>query len=234
MDMNIECWSFDHYDILITIMIFNIFLFALPISVLLFILTKHRKRLNVPDIRKRYLLLYVGFKKKYYFWEFISILKKIVIIFILFFWNSQPMKGLILCIMILLFFNHIMIRVKPYLDDDMNVLEILQNCSYMLTFFFSLIYINMPSSAKNDVAIIIIVINVVFILLWFKMFYKYFRIFIQMGVKKLDKFKLLKKKGKINKSSQQELENSLGRTSGKIYNLKLKNKFTNQKRSCKR
>ena len=225
MDMNIECWSFDHYDILIIIMIFNIVLFALPILVLFFILTKHRNRLNVPDIRQRYLLFYVGFKKKYYFWEFISIFKKILTIFILFYWNSQPMKGLILCIIILLFFNLIMISVKPYLDHDMNILEILQNCSYILTFFFSLIYINVASILKNVVAILIITINVVFILLWFKMFFRYFRIFIQMGVKKLDQFNFLQKKGKISKSSQQKLEINVGKSSRRIDNLKLKNKF---------
>lgn len=230
MDMNIECWSSTHYDILIIIMIFNIFIFVIPILVLLSILTKHKKRLNVREIRKRYLLFYVGYKRKYYFWEFISVLKKIANIFILFYWNNQPMKGLILCILILIFFNHIMINVKPYIDDDMNILEILQNCSYILTFFLSLIYINVSSTSntKNLVAILIIIVNVVFILLWFKMFYRYFKIFIQMGVKKLDEFKFLHKKGNISKNTKERERKD--ETSSGIFKSRLKTSFISLKR----
>mmetsp|Transcript_39833 Transcript_39833/g.35546 ORF Transcript_39833/g.35546 Transcript_39833/m.35546 type:complete len:162 (+) Transcript_39833:268-753(+) len=53
----------------------------LPVA-LIIILTRHRKKLANKDIKEKYSFLFRGFKLKYYFWEFIILTRKYLLMLI--------------------------------------------------------------------------------------------------------------------------------------------------------
>ena len=188
IDPMIECQSSDHFDIMIIIIIFGAIIFVIPNVFLFLELFINRKQLSSKMIRTRYLLFYLGYKKKFFFWEFVNVLKKCILIIITLKYNARPIEGLLLSIMALFVFTVLTMWVKPYKLKEMNYLEIYQHISGLFTFYGSLLYLNQNQGVQLLLIILIGLLNLSFIFLWFKLFYKYVKIFVAKGLRRISAF----------------------------------------------
>lgn len=147
-----------------------IWVFGLPV-IALYLLIKRRHKLNEPEVKRYYIVLYQGYRHERFFWEFINILRKIILLTINVFLSTQPTvyKGG-LAIMLTLTVFRLNVNNDPYTLADNNELERLSIWATGLTLAGGLLFSSDTQGVAGiDIAIFIIIIflNVKFFLLFF-------------------------------------------------------------------
>ncbi|CAG9321392.1 unnamed protein product [Blepharisma stoltei] len=166
-DLGIKCWTYDHT--------FYAFLIALPgiiiwgVAAPIFCLTKiirHRKRLEEIFFKQRYAFLYQSFKPQRFYWEFIIIYSKIILVILSVFLENIPdsIQGFIITI-ILLFFLHIHNRNSPFTEPHLNQVEFIAKFVLLLTIFSGLFFSTKELDYSRKIAIFVITLisNISFI-----------------------------------------------------------------------
>jgi len=124
---------------------------------------------NDNKIKQYFLILYQGLKKDTFYWEFVNILRKFLILTALLFQNSlKIMFGTI----ILIGTGRLQYRLKPYKNDENNNVEMLAIIAGMFTILSSLIYGEEDEVGliNNLVLIFTIILNIIFVLQWIRLF----------------------------------------------------------------
>jgi len=87
-DSETECWTSLHlfWSLVIALPNFVFWTILLPL-ILLLVLKKNAKNLNDPEIYARYSFVYEGLKKERYYWEFLILTRKTLIVIIFVFLN---------------------------------------------------------------------------------------------------------------------------------------------------
>lgn len=158
----------------IPIICFWIFLFPLLCFWKLF---KNSKNLDNPQIKLFFGFFYLGYQPEYYFWEIIIMYRKIFIIFI----SAIPEDFIKSKGYIILFLNSFATYLQklksPFIDKELNNLELKANYSSTLTIFFGLFYLVGISDQEKAVCFIgILIFNTIFLLSWLKfLFYVSFK-----------------------------------------------------------
>lgn len=130
------------------------------------------KKLDNPRMKLFFGFFYLGYRPDYYYWEFIIIYRKIFSIMITIMPENLVMaKGYII-----LFVNAsaacFQSRKCPFIEWELNKLELKANIAAMITIFIGLFYIlNIPEIAKAICFVCIIIVNNYFILNWLKFFF---------------------------------------------------------------
>ena len=88
------------------------------------ILFKNRNNLEDERIKQYYLILYQGFTRKEFYWEFVNIFRKVIIIAL----NTilsilSIFYKLMMCIILLIIIERMQKRLKPYKIHDNNDIE---------------------------------------------------------------------------------------------------------------
>ena len=98
-----------------------------------------RNKLRKIEIRRKYGFLYNGYRNKYYFWEFVEIYKKILLIFLINYFDlSIETKSL--CFLLILFLSCAVLKEKqPYLTKELNKVAFLGELAMIITLFFGLL-----------------------------------------------------------------------------------------------
>lgn len=135
------------------------------------------KNLDLPHIKLFFGFFYLGYKPEYYFWEFVIMYRKIIMILVTIIPDNRIFsKGYIV-----LFVNACAAyfqKVKsPFNDRALNALELKADIASMFTIFIGMFYLmNIPDYLKAICFVVILITNIFFLLCWLKfLFYVTFK-----------------------------------------------------------
>jgi hypothetical protein len=172
----------------------GLFIWGILVPGLIFLqLFRNRRNLHIHKIKYRYGFLFSGYLRKRYFWEFVIIGKKFILVVLTIIMQSDydPTIQSLLLITSLLVFLVLHVHFNPYITKELNNLELLSSLAAIITILAGII-LNESSKSKRDwlvviSSIVIIVINVWFLYIWVKfMFWKNVRELV-------DKYEFLKR-----------------------------------------
>jgi len=154
--------------------------FGAPLLVL-FILTKNRNNLQEPYMKRYFLVLYQGLKKKTYYWEFVNTLRKMLMPALSVVLATFPaFYRAMVAIIILVILFRIQQYLHPYKMEENNQIEMLAVITGLVTLFGAIIFIDTDSETDVEFLklfslIVIILVNSYFILRWLHLLLYAFR-----------------------------------------------------------
>ena len=172
---DIRCWEGEHLFYIFTVIIPSIVLWGcgLPIIFLLMIY-KHRRRLNKYSVKARYGFLYNGYEITTYFWEFVILYRKILIVTILVFVVQRSTRIAALCCLIVLITSlHFQYKIEPFNRKEYNDMELRSIMVATVTLYCGLFYLtkNLSVGEKYTILALMLAVNLYFLIWWlYKMF----------------------------------------------------------------
>jgi len=182
IDMSIKCYSDTHmfWSLWVGIPMIVFWVFGAPLLVL-FILTKNRNNLQEPYMKRYFLVLYQGLKKKTYYWEFVNTLRKMLMPALSVVLATFPaFYRAMVAIIILVILFRIQQYLHPYKMEENNQIEMLAVITGLVTLFGAIIFIDTDSETDVEFLklfslIVIILVNSYFILRWLHLLLYAFR-----------------------------------------------------------
>ena len=135
--MDKEWYKGTHLILLLSVVLPTILLFGLgvPLSSF-FALKKIRSKLDDDENKVWYGFLYSGYRKKYYYWESVSMIRKVIFVFILTYYSTRGnIYQILLVIMIQSIWIIIQVNSNPYIDRRYNRLETISYIAGFVTVF---------------------------------------------------------------------------------------------------
>jgi len=173
IDVNYMCWEGDHNYYALNIGIPSVLFWIIGLPVLSFIiLFKKRKRLMEPVELSTWGFLYMGLKTKAFYWEILLHFRKVGMICInVFFTTFKPLYKALIGFMLMIIYIEVLQKVEPFLNAEINDLELKANLAAFTTFYGGLFFISeqMPSEVSWILLIVIVGINLIFFYAWFKL-----------------------------------------------------------------
>jgi len=126
-DSEIQCWTYLHvfWSVIIALPNFVLWTIALPL-ILLKVLRKNAKNLSNPELYAKYSFVYEGLKKDKYYWEFVILTRKSLLIIIFVFLNFiSSQSQAFATFLVILTFGAIHYVKWPYDDERLNRAELL-------------------------------------------------------------------------------------------------------------
>ena len=171
LDLDIVWFSAEHikwcFILGFPMIIFWVIGCPLAVSIILF---KNRKNLNESRIQRYLLLLYQGLKEKWFYWELVNTLRKILMVAINVFLSTMPLIfSATTAVLVLVALIRIQIRLKPYKNELNNELEIDSMVTGTATLFWGVLFIsddNKFAAIVLAILIVLILINVKFLFHW--------------------------------------------------------------------
>lgn len=190
IDLSINCDSQSHQTIILALVLpLIIFIGVLFPTSLCFILARSYKKgnLNKPENLYKFGYFYYSYKRPYFYWDFLILLRKMTILFIYcIFFTGKQLDDIypIFIILIILIINLIFqIEIKPFDIINFNLLNILEKyslASLSMTIYLSLFlftYLSTSSNHKNEIFYstisIMMISNLIFFLKWLRISYKH-------------------------------------------------------------
>jgi hypothetical protein len=168
--LNIRCWDALHYRYAMAVALPSIILWGIltPTSALI-LLVRFRKYLDDLNVRIRFGFLYTGYQAQMYYWEFVILYRKVlIIVFAVFFTNiSVPMQAL--CVMLVLIVAFILqMKKNPYVTPVLNDLELRGILTGTMTIYCGLFFLTsgMDSDTKIGLFAVILLANAYFLVYW--------------------------------------------------------------------
>lgn len=126
-----------------------------------------RKRLDLPEMKLFFGFFYIGFKQDYYYWEFFIMYRKILTIFVLLLPEHMNFAKGYVVLSINSLATYVQIRKLPFIELELNKLEIKANIGATLTVFCGLFFLmEVQDIYKAICFIFIIIINNLVLLNW--------------------------------------------------------------------
>jgi hypothetical protein len=145
-----------------------IWVFGAPL-IGLWMLIKRRHRLETPEVKRYFIVIYQGLKNHTFYWEFVNVFRKILLLSFNVFLSqySNVYKGGVAVITVIIIYR-IHIRIKPYVLDCNNDAELLSIVASGITLAGGLVFSSEDTIALLDLFIFIIILylNFKFVLLW--------------------------------------------------------------------
>jgi hypothetical protein len=166
-NLDIRCFDSEHNSFALAVVLPVLVVWGLlvPLLVLLY-LVRTRRELSEINTKLRFGFLYNGFKKSKFYWEFLIILRKILIIFIVVFIGNQsiPIQALTLAL-ILLNFLVLQYLTNPYASVELNQMELRSIFVASVTIFCGLYYLtkDLGEIAKVLFFLVMLLVNLYFL-----------------------------------------------------------------------
>jgi len=169
VDLSIRCWNGTHtlYMLAVGVPGVIVWVFGVPL-ICVGVLTKYRRRQDEIWLKMQYGFLLSGYTRHCFYWEFVILYRKVLIIICAVFINSSiPLQALTIQIVLLVAF-FLQLRVQPYTTPQLNMTETLAILVADVTIYCGLYYLTMQLSyvASWVLFIIIVATNIVFLLYW--------------------------------------------------------------------
>ena len=189
-DLNIDCDGNLHktWIMKLSIPLMSFYLFIYPIYIIreCFLILYKKNNKNDVDNSKFYFrfgYIFYAYNRKFFFWDFIILTRKILLIFVNNFFLSQVKADValypaIIILMLLILAFILQIYCKPFQSDFyfINNLEEFSLIISSMTVLCFLIIISSSSSIDDNIDMLLIVncvvINLCFFIVWFKFYYK--------------------------------------------------------------
>lgn len=151
--------------------------FGAPVLVLV-ILIRNRDNLQQPFMKRYFLLLYQGLKRKAFYWEFVNTIRKVLMpLFSVLLATFNPFYRAMVAIIILIGLFRVQQHLHPYKLEENNQIEMLAIITGMVTLFGAILFIDVSDEDDEDIEglqvfslVAIIFVNIYFILRWFHVF----------------------------------------------------------------
>ncbi|CDW78813.1 UNKNOWN [Stylonychia lemnae] len=170
-DLSVQCWTGDHLTLSLLVGLpFGIFWIILVPFLGFCYLYKKKEYLTNKYFKDRFKILCSGLKQEYYYWEFFNISRKIGLVFINVFLQTQlPLFKSMVGLLFLGGIYRLQERYQPYENPMINELEKREMISIFISFYFSLYFLNKEFQkwAQLSALVIIIMFNAWFMILWF-------------------------------------------------------------------
>jgi predicted outer membrane repeat protein len=171
-NLDIKCYGSMHtyYAVTVALPALVIWGISLPVLVLLY-LRRHRTELQTLMMKLRFGFLYTGYKSSNYYWEFVIIYRKIIIICCVVFIGNFSVHVQALSIMLVISAFAVLHHfVQPYSNSSLNDMEMRAILVAAVTIYCGLFYLtgNLNEVAKIFFFVVMVGINVYF----FKFFLK--------------------------------------------------------------
>lgn len=174
-DLDIPCWDNDHIKYVTAIALPSIIVWGLGIpTISLYALFRNRKKLETIRVRVNLGFLFNGYNLKHFYWEFIILYRKILIICCSVFLGniSIPVQALTV-LMILIASLYLQAQNHPYINPELNNMEMRSITVATATIYCGMYFLteDLDSSSKLFFFIAILIANVYFMYHWItKMF----------------------------------------------------------------
>eukprot|EP00347_Sterkiella_histriomuscorum_P004272 403361082 len=169
-DMQVECWTGDHlkYSLVIGMPFLIFWVFLAPI-IAFGHLQRNKNQLQQPLFKQKYQTLYLGLKEKCFYWEFINISRKVFLVAVNIFLQTQAdfFKAL-LTLMIIIMLYALLVKLKPYKNPLINTLEQREFQCSIVTFFGALFFLSEDIEPIIKICVFVVIILFIswFLILW--------------------------------------------------------------------
>ncbi|EAR92246.3 transmembrane protein, putative (macronuclear) [Tetrahymena thermophila SB210] len=184
---NLKCYDevYNFYTLNFVVPLTILVSFIIPL-IFFVILFKNRKNLNNPSFLIKFGFLYKEYKSQFYFWEFIKIIQKTIIMVVLsYFQQLYATKGYLVLFTILIY-QALCFKLEPYKKPEINQLDFMQASVCSFSIFISLsILQNQIEQIKYMNILIMIGINVFFI---YRVIYQILKQLLTEKMHKLSKY----------------------------------------------
>ena len=169
-DPSIRCWQEEHmfYTVVVGIPGVGIWCLGIP-AVAMLIIIKNRRELTYINIKAKYGFLYNGYKPERFYWEFVIIYRKILVIFISVFISTVSIEVQALSVMLVIFIAfYLQHSCQPYNAQELNDLELMSIVTSGITIYSGLYFLSksLTNSAGLVFFALILVSNCVFLAYW--------------------------------------------------------------------
>ncbi|CAD8087605.1 unnamed protein product [Paramecium sonneborni] len=155
-----------HFRWIIGFILPSLILVGLAIPVFLFLLMFFiKEKLEIIQFRRHICYLFNEYNKNTYFWEYIKICKKTLVIFIMIYFETNILLKASLLGLCLLLYQQLALKYKPFILNSLNVLDI--STSQICSISIFLAAVQYVSDQQNHV--ISFILQIVLILLWIKL-----------------------------------------------------------------
>ncbi|CAG9321390.1 unnamed protein product [Blepharisma stoltei] len=169
-DLDVRCWNDDHIFYILVVSLPSIIIWGILLpTVCLFALVKSRNHLKELNVRLRFGFLFNGYQLSRYYWEFIIIYSKIILICLSVFLSNMALKVQALIAAILLsIFLQLQYSNSPYIEPSLNRMELQAKIVCVITIYSGLFYLtgSLGYSAKLFFFTLIIIANCYFLVYW--------------------------------------------------------------------
>jgi hypothetical protein len=184
---DIECWNDKHTSYILWVVIPGIVIWGiLAPAICLAILIQHRRNLKDIKIRLKLGFLFNGYNNQFYYWEFLIMYRKVLIIFCSTFLSSISINIQALTVAIILNVSlYIHLNKNPFRNLEMNEMEKRSNLVAIVTIYCGLYYMTADLNNLGEILlfILIICINTYFIYFWARyMFEAYIPLFRKIPI----------------------------------------------------
>jgi hypothetical protein len=168
--LNIRCWDHLHSRFAMGIALPGVILWgAFTPAAALVALIAMRKRLDELNSRIRFGFLYNGYQISYYYWEFVILYRKMVIIVLAVFFTNISIPVQSLCVLMVLIVSFIMqLKSGPFKVPVLNSLELRGILVATVTIYCGLFYLTQGLDSTTQIVLFLVVIaaNAYFLLYW--------------------------------------------------------------------
>ncbi|KAL4465240.1 hypothetical protein ABPG74_001954 [Tetrahymena malaccensis] len=123
-DITLKCYTLEYYSYIFILFLPLFLIWAIVIPIIGIIILKRKVSiLNYCSVRLSYGLLYSEYKKQQYYWEFVKVNLKLIIILISSFFSQQIQFKNTLCTMVLFCYLMLSIFKAPYINVNFNHID---------------------------------------------------------------------------------------------------------------
>ena len=175
-DLSIRCWQGSHpgYAFGLGIPMILFWIIGLPVTGF-FIIRHFRNRLDEETVLFRYRILFQGYKREAYYWEFVNVFRKVSMVMINTFLGIYPpiYKTFVATLTLAIILRQ-QEQIQPYKIKIMNECEFRESTASIVTLFGGMFFIleDLPGAIKVILVLVIFACNLWFYSLWIHLFFK--------------------------------------------------------------
>jgi hypothetical protein len=171
-DMAIHCWDHRHTVYALGLALPSIIIWVLGTPLLvLFLLYNISISLHSPNIKMRFGFMYMGYVPQHYYWEFVTLGRKIAVLSVLSFTSSSSVQVQALTVLLVpLLALLLQLRFQPFLSAELNQLEFTSILTSAVTLICGLYYLSSGLNVWLQLFLLVLIIssNAYFITSWVK------------------------------------------------------------------
>ena len=169
-DLDIQCWQGHHNEYAYGIALPGLIIWTIGIPIFaLLILVRYKRSLNEIYVRRKIGFMFMGYRRKFYFWEIIITYRKLSIAFISIFLYQFGVEFQALAVMIVVMVSfYLQNRYQPFDQKELNHLEMRSIVVSGITMYSGLFFLTdaLGEEAKIIFFLIIVIANVQFLVIW--------------------------------------------------------------------
>lgn len=171
-DLSITCWEQSHVKEILTVVVpsMAVYVFGLPLLSLCY-LAKKRLKLESIEMKMMLCFLYKGYQRKQFYWEFVILYRKVLMIAASVFLASVSITVQSLTVLaILLLSLFLQILINPFYERSLNRLEVKSILVSAVTIYAGLYYATSRLNPTTNIVLFVIMIlaNVYFLFSWIR------------------------------------------------------------------